>query len=281
MVLRVLVVLSLSLTLCVGSSASVQADAAEDAYKEGARLMQEGHLGEAIEAFDKALRLNPRSATSYNGRGVAFNELAQNQRALKDYDAALAIDDKYTEAYFNRGNAYADLGQYERAIQDYNQAILLTADYSGAYFNRSLAYMALGKSEVAADARSYLNLKGWKDDRAMYMIIFGSFGDRWAGREADAQQLLKEATEKCDTAKWPYPIIRYLRRDISAQELLAEATDLDKKTEARTYIGLDLLLAAKRGEALTQLEWVTTNGNRGFSEYEFATRAIQRTRANK
>ena len=263
---------------CIGPA---WGDAASEAYDEGARLLREGQHQNAIPAFDKALRLNPRYTEAYNARGVTFNELAQYERALKDYDAALSLNPQYAEAYFNRANAYNDLGQAERAIKDYDEALRLDQNYLGAYYNRALAHMSLRHGEAAADARAYLKLKGWKDEnsRDQYMVLFAHFSDRWAKRDTEARLILDEAASKCDTTKWPYPIIRYLRREMTAQDLLAAATDLDKKTEARTYLGLDLLLVGNRADGLTHLEWVKENGKKAFAEYGFAVSELRRAGA--
>src|SRR5262249_8495591 len=179
----------------------------------------------------------------------------------------------------DRGNAYSDLGQYEQALKDYDEALRLDQNLSGAYYNRSLAYMSLGRSEVAADARAYLNLKGWKDERSQYMVIFGYLGDRRGQRDAEANKLLNEAAAQCDKTVWPYPVIRYLRREISAQELLAATIDSGKKTEAQTYIGLDHALSGRREEALSHLQWVKENGQKGFAEYAFAIAELRRAQS--
>jgi len=270
------VLVSVLLMLGVTVNIEVWGDEASEAYDKGIQFLSEGRQRDAITAFDKAIQLNPRSAEGYLGRGMAYNETGQNERALKDYDAALALNPQSAETYFNRGNAYSDLGQHERALRDYTEAIRLDPTHSGAVFNRSLASMFLRRAETAADARAYVKLKGWKDNRAQYMAIFGAFGDRWAQRETEARQLLDEAAANCNTSAWPYPVIRYLRRDLSVDDLLAAATDLDKKTEARAYLGLDLVLAGKQDEAVTHLHWVKDNGKKSFSEYAFAVNELGR-----
>lgn len=275
---RKYVCVSLCLIVTLACGQRVWADAAVDAYNEGMRLLQGGQHKNAIPEFDKALRLNPRYIEAYNARGITHNEMAQYERAIKDYDAALALNPKFAEAYFNRANAYNDLGQSDRALKDYDEALRLDQNYIGAYYNRALARMTLRHAEAAADARAYIKLKGWKEEnvRDQYMVLFAYFGDRWAKRDADARAILDEAVGKCDTSKWPYPIIRYLRRELTVDDLLAAATDTDKRTEARTYLGLDLMLAGNRVDAFTHLEWVKENGNKAFAEYGFAVSELLR-----
>ncbi len=270
------VLVSVVLMLSAGMTTEVWSDEASDAYDKGIQFLSEGRQRDAITAFDTAIRRNPRSAETYQARGMAYNETGKHEQALKDYDAALALNPQYAEAYFNRGNVYSDLGQYERALKDYDEAIRIDANHSAAIFNRGLAFMFLRRPEAAADARAYVKLKGWKDDRAQYLAIFGAFGERWAQRETEARQLLDDAAANCNTSAWPYPVIRYLRRDLSVEDLLAAATDPDKKTEARAYLGLDLVLAGKQDEAMTHLQWVKDNGKKDFSEYAFAVNELGR-----
>lgn len=72
-----------------------------------------------------------------------------------------------------------------------------------------------------------------------------------------------------------------LQHEITAPELLAQAGDGDKKTEAQAYIGVDLSLAGKRDEALVYLQWVKDNGNKNFVEYSLALSEIDRIKATK
>jgi lipoprotein NlpI len=266
-------VVVVSLTLLVRLA---RADAAGDAYDEGVRLVRAGRLREAIASFDKAIRLKPNFAEAYNSRGIVYNNLAQHERAIKDYGEAVRLNARYAEAYYNRANAYSDSGQYELALKDYGAALDLNPGYAEAYHNRSLAYLSLARGEAATDARAYLGIKGWREAQSQYMVLVGYLGDRQARRDTEARKFLDEALTKCDPTVWPYPIIRYLRGEITADALLAAATDSDKKTEARAYLGLALSLSGRRDEALTHLRWVRDNGNKRFVEYTFAMAELRR-----
>jgi lipoprotein NlpI len=244
------------------------------------RLLQAGQSREALAAFDKAIRLKPTYAEAYRRRGIVYHSLSQNDRAIKDYDEAVRLSPNSSEVYYDRANAYSDSGQSERALKDYDAALRLNPRYAQAYYNRSLAHLALDRGgEAAADARAYLDLKGWQESQAQYMVLVGYIGNQLAQHDVEARQLLEEAKGKSDTAVWPYPIIRYLRHEITADTLLTAATDTDKQTEAQTYLGLDLSLSGHRDEALTHLRWVKDNGNKSFAEYTFATTALRRLEA--
>ena len=103
----------------------------------------------SIDAYDKALELEPDATDAYNNRGVAWNELGQHDKALADYDKAIRLAPDYASAYNNRGNAKSDLGQPEAALADYDKAIELEPDHTSAYHNRGNAKFDLGQSEAA------------------------------------------------------------------------------------------------------------------------------------
>jgi tetratricopeptide (TPR) repeat protein len=56
-------------------------------------------------------------------------------RAIADYNAALRIDPKYASAYNNRGIAYWGKKDYCRARADYEKALQLDPNYTTARNN--------------------------------------------------------------------------------------------------------------------------------------------------
>lgn len=76
-------------------------------------------------------------------------------------------------------------------------------------------------------------------------------------------------------------MLRYLLREVSAKELLAQAKEKEQMVEAHAYIGMNLSLDRRREEALPYLQWVTSNGTRDFAEYFLALSEIQRIEAAK
>ena len=93
---------------------------------------------------------------------------------------------------------------------------------------------------------------------------------------AEAQKALEDAEKNCDTSVWPYPVIRCLRGEISSDELLRAADNTGKKTEARAYIGMDLLLKGRSAEAREHFAWVKEYGNHRFFEHSLAVAELKR-----
>ena len=120
-------------------------------YEDGVALQEEGHLEEAIDAFDDAIRLDPQFALAYHSRGKAYAALFQHERAILDYDEAIRLNPKIASAYDDRGFSYGRLNRYRRAVDDFDEAIRLDPTIASAYNNRGLAYGRLSQYQRAVD----------------------------------------------------------------------------------------------------------------------------------
>ena len=178
--------------------------------------------------------------------------------------------------YLWRANVWEARKELEIAIADYNEAIQLDPGFALAYNNRGASFLLTGSEKAGDDERKFLELEGWRGEHSQYAVLWGYFGSRRAGKAEAARRFLDEAAAKCDTAAWPYPVIRYLRGEIDQNALLAAATDTDKMTEARCYLGLDLALKGRDDTAREHYRWVVEHGTPTFIEYTIAAAELER-----
>ncbi|MBI3653043.1 MAG: tetratricopeptide repeat protein [Acidobacteria bacterium] len=237
---------------------------------------------ESLDAFTKAESLNPNNPEVQNGLGIAYYRLGKHEEGIAAVKKAIGLAPNAVNAYINLGNWYDELARYEEAIDAYSQVIRLAPRFPSGYYHRSLFNLYLGRGEMAADdARKFLNVADWYRERSPYMVIVAVLGYQQSNREVEAAKTLDIAVKRCNAAEWPYPVIRYLHQEISAPELLKLATDNDKMTEAQTYIGLKILFAGQRDEALQYFQWVKENGNKTFIEYKIVMTELARSGKKK
>jgi hypothetical protein len=177
--------------------------------------------------------------------------------------------------------------RYAEAAEQYEKQIRANANDAYAHYQLSWSYLYLGLGEKAArESQIYLKLKGCRDlteqpDLTPYARFVSYFGYRQAGLDFDARRILEEGVACAEKSTWTYSVLRYLLRELSAKELLAQATEKEQMLEAHAYIGMDLSLGKRRDEALPYLKWVTLNGTRDSAEYFLALTEIQRIEAAK
>ena len=224
----------------------------------------------AIADYNEAIRLDPGYERAYNGRGNAWRAKKDYDKAIADFNEAIRLDPGFARAYNGRGKAWSAKKDYDKAIADYGDAIRLDPGYVRAYCNRCVAFHLTGSAKVGDDARKVLELEGWRGEYSQYAVLWGYFGLRRAGDADSAKRFLDEAAARCDTTAWPYPVIRYFQGELDQAAMLAAASDNDKMTVARFYLGLDLALKGRYEEAREHYRWVKEHGNPSLFQFTHA-----------
>jgi tetratricopeptide (TPR) repeat protein len=119
----------------------VKRAAAEHWFQRGLELEQTGApLPEIIEAYQKAVELDPTSAGALVNLGtIQFN--ARNwKEAERYYLEALKADPHYALAHFDLANLYDERGDRVRAQDHYQAALEISPSYADAHYNLALLY---------------------------------------------------------------------------------------------------------------------------------------------
>jgi len=98
----------------------------------------------ALEAFNKALLLNPVYAPALSNRGLCYNQLGESTKALEDLKTAIDLYPPYFYAHNNLGLVYKALHDWPAALKCYERAIKLNPNYAEAHWNKSLLHLLLG-----------------------------------------------------------------------------------------------------------------------------------------
>lgn len=134
-------------------------EAAEHWFQRGLQFEQSGATREAIQAYEKAVDLDPGSAGAWVNLGTIYFNARQFQRAESYYRKALDADPGYALAHFNIGNLYDERGDYDRALWHYNSAVKLNPNYADAHYNLALLYQGGGHiMDAVRHWKSYLKL---------------------------------------------------------------------------------------------------------------------------
>ena len=113
----------------------------------GFALHNQGKYQEAIEYYDKALRIYPKFKNALNGKGLSLDCLGKYQEAIEWYDKALAIDPNYDYALNNKGATLYNQGKYQEAIEYYDKALRVNPNFTLVQDNKKLALERLSKEQ--------------------------------------------------------------------------------------------------------------------------------------
>jgi len=133
----------------------------------GNEAMDKGAYNQAIEAYEKALELDPENVAVYNNLGVACYHLGNFEMSLQSIEKALAIREKVlpedhpdlAASYNNIGTIYGELGDYRKALEYQEKALrirekVLPEDHpelAASYNNVGSTYGDLGDHKKALE----------------------------------------------------------------------------------------------------------------------------------
>jgi lipoprotein NlpI len=279
-------------------------------------LMSSRRLDEAESHLQSAVELNAKCAQCQIGLGMLRFHQQRFAEARKLLQSGLALDSQNYQGLHFYGKVCSEDEQYQEASNFYLQALRVNPNLANVYLDLSLAYIATGREQnaqeafhrtlklipatgtmyrlrsyellrmargkqAADDSMAYIKMRGWRDTSAPYAAFAAYFGYRKDKLLSEADGLLDEMASKLNASEWPYPVIKYLKRNITAQQLISSAKDNDELTEAHAYLGMDLVLSENRDEGITHLQWVSEKGNRNFVEYRMALGELKRLRGSK
>jgi tetratricopeptide (TPR) repeat protein len=102
-------------------------------------------IAEALESFDRAIRLDPRSAIAHSNRGGTLHRLDRLENALESHDRSLALNPDLGSALVNRAQTLVELGRYDEALDGYERALALDPNSAEAEFGRATTLLIRGQ----------------------------------------------------------------------------------------------------------------------------------------
>ena len=99
---------------------SPEQDAFVATINEGAALLDQDQVEEAISLFEQARDMNPDAAVVYNNLGNAFTAQNRLHEAVAQYEKAIALQADFPDAHMNQGMALLKLGDLSRGWAEFD-----------------------------------------------------------------------------------------------------------------------------------------------------------------
>jgi tetratricopeptide (TPR) repeat protein len=168
--------------------AAPSANSAAAYVAEGDKHLQAGEFAKAVEAFKKAISLEP-SGYTYNELGNSYAGLGQQANALTAYKQAARLLPDDPVIQHNLGSTYLFMQQYENAKASLLEALRLKPDYADAFNQLGVAYFRLKQyPEAAVQFQQGLRIK---PDDAVLLHNIGKT-NFYMGRKEEARRIYEK-----------------------------------------------------------------------------------------
>jgi tetratricopeptide (TPR) repeat protein len=91
----------------------------------GLRLARQGKFDQAVSCFEKAIELDPKSASAHNNLGLALAQLNRNSEAKANFLRAIELNPRLAVAHFNLADILETEGDLDRARKHFEDALRL------------------------------------------------------------------------------------------------------------------------------------------------------------
>ncbi len=130
------------------------------------------YFQDAIDAYQKALELDPNSAIFWTNLGIVYRLTAQYDKAEECYKKALVLDPDYPQLYTSLGALHLTYTmKFDEAIRYLEKAIELDPSQAVTYANMAVAKASIGQFAEAEVLLKMAAIKGYKNTKNAKAMI--------------------------------------------------------------------------------------------------------------
>ena len=113
-------------------------------YEKGCALLDQGKYDEALQAYDKAIELDPTFVIAWTNKASVLLKLGMYNECLQASEKVIQLDPNIAMVWINKASALLMLGMYNEGLQASEKAIQLDPNDAGAWTNKAFALLMLG-----------------------------------------------------------------------------------------------------------------------------------------
>ncbi|TMC22512.1 MAG: tetratricopeptide repeat protein [Chloroflexi bacterium] len=197
--------------------------------REGDQYLKQQQYSQALQAYEEALRIDPRNFYAWNGKGTALYNQGNYRKALEAYQRATEIDPDSAVVWVSAGLVLIRLQRYQQALVHFERALAIDPHYVAAWNGKADAQLDMNMPEaahssyeraLAIDPKSFQAWNGLGNARSCLQDFAGAV-------DVYTRALLinsRSAVAWCNKAE---ALIR-LGHNRAALDALNEATEMDR-----------------------------------------------------
>lgn len=207
----------------------INSTGAHEKCLEGDELRKQQRYSQALQAYEEALRMDPRNFYAWNGKGTTLYNQGNYKKALGAYQRATEIDPGNPIVWVSAGLVLNRLQRYQQALVHFERALSFDPHFVAAWNGKADAQLDMNMPEAALasyeqaltyDPNSFQSWNGLGNARS-------SLHDFQGAVEAYTHALLinsRSSVAWCNKAE----ALMRLGHNRAALDALNEATEMDR-----------------------------------------------------
>lgn len=166
--------------------------------------------GEALEAYQQSIRLDPAFVPPLNSLGQIYHAQNRPEEAIAIFEQAIDLDPEAARPRNSLGDVYRSQKRYEQAEAAYEKARELDPAYAWPYHNLGLISEERGQYQQALSF--YQQASERHKDTHHQAVVWSHIGDVTMAlpRYSDADQAYRQAMAMDPDYAWPYHNLGFL-----------------------------------------------------------------------
>jgi tetratricopeptide (TPR) repeat protein len=197
-------------------------------YEAGALLLEKYKFGDALDAFDKTLTINPNAAEAYVGKGIAALQKFEIKDAEEFAERALQINPRFQEALNLRADIHLAAGDIAKGLKELERARQVNPRDENTLGRIAACLLLQRKTDDFQKLTQEVTRHNSKPG-IFYFVLAAQLDDR--RRFEEAEKYYRKSTELWPKLPWPQNSLGllYLRmgREEEGRKLLNKAFDAD------------------------------------------------------
>ena len=121
-------------------------------FYKGNEFLDQGKYNKAINAYDKALAIDPSFDVALNNKGVALSEIGRYNDSLEAFNSVIALHPDSMDVWYSKAGVLKDMGYHNKSLEAYDKALELDPENKNVLYDKAVVLKNLGRYEAAIES---------------------------------------------------------------------------------------------------------------------------------
>ncbi|MDH5384453.1 MAG: tetratricopeptide repeat protein, partial [Candidatus Aminicenantes bacterium] len=168
-------------------------------YNLGIHYWNKKEFSAAIDAYSKALALDPNYGSAWNGLGYTYADMGNYEKAIESFEKYAAVSPGDANPLDSLAEIHFQIGQLDSSIENYQRAVDARPDFFEAYWRIAYVYALKEEYRKALDWIERLVNMAPSPGIKAEAYLWNAFYHYWIGEVDRSLRALRMASEEAES----------------------------------------------------------------------------------